>query len=156
MKKTILILLLAVPLFGQSYLISTDYDMGSFISDSLYFDWISEDDDTTSGVTYKQFDNKFRYSWAVITLIDTGATYDDSLRIQYSDPSGVNWSDFHFLKDSTWKTVTQPIADDNSVKSYMAYIEPYWKFRVYMTNTVEVENLVHYFKIQLLRNKPQF
>jgi len=161
--KTLLIaiLLLTSSLFAQKY-----YDVGSgfFINDSLYQDYASVTDSTDS---IDVINLGFGFEWLTITAIDTGATYTDSIVVEYSMPgfaqsltsrnltynqvdSTTIWQKVQFMRDSSW-TNTNLIPDNNSTKSYQVFVGSYNKIRLRMTNEAIVEGRVWRYRVSAVK-----
>lgn len=168
MKKLIILLLFTIPLIGQ---VKKDINGGYYWSDSLfndiYVDTSATPDDTTAAVTESVLDIKFNYEWMTITCVDTGATYDDSVKVEigtktYVKASGGTsqgyvvddtlWNIAAFVRDSTW-TNLNILVDDNNQKSYTVFVGDAELIRVSLINAVLVENLVFKFYAVLTRKR---
>lgn len=134
------------------------FDYGIFVNDSLHTQWIDTVgvDDTTAAATYKTLTLKYQYDFINITLTDTGATYDDTLTVEFTNPDETAWYPVQFIKDSTYSNVTLPLIDDASQHSYMIYVGNYYKIRIRMTNVQAINNRVHYFTLQAAKKNRQF
>jgi hypothetical protein len=160
MKKYLFLLLVPFT-FGQTEMLinyGEMFDYGIFVNDSLHNSWIDTvgTDDTTAAVTSKELTLKYQYDFLTISLKDTGATYDDSIMVEFTDPDQTAWYPVSYIKDSTMTNVTQPLVDDNSQHSFLVYVAPYYKIRIRMINTVAVENRVFYFTLQAARKAKLF
>jgi len=127
---------------------------GTYWSDSLYnalyvtTDTTASDIDTLWEKTSSEFFTNLLYDWMNITIQDTGATYDDTLVVQYGIPRVKNnvvidtiWQPVQFMRDSSWTNINggRFLVDDASVHSYNVWIGNYSLIRILMTN-VEVRN----------------
>lgn len=151
MKKILLLaLLFTATSFPQLEILPSFDENGIFANDSLYNTYIDTVgvDDTTSACTYKTLTLKYRYDYMTIAMKDTGAAYDDSIRVEYTHPDSDVWYPVHSIKDSTDSTVVQPIVDDDSQHSYLLFVGSYWRIRISLINTEAYNNRVFYFKLQ--------
>lgn len=160
MKKYLFLLLVPFT-FGQSEMVISYgdlFDYGIFINDSLHTQWIDTVgvDDTTAAVTYKTFTTKYQYDFITVSLTDTGATYDDSIMVEFSNPDETAWYPVAYIKDSTMTNVVQPLVDDASQHSFLLFVAPYYKIRIRMTNVQAVNNRVFYFTLQAAKKTRQF
>lgn len=147
MKKIFLLVLLITTIsFPQLEMLPSYDDFGLFVNDSLYNTY-----GATSACTYKTLTLKYRYDFMTITMKDTGTTYDDSIKVEYTNPGSDVWYPVHFIRDSTYSNITQPIVDDNSQHSYLVYVGAYWRIRIRLANAVAVNNRVFWFKLQASR-----
>jgi hypothetical protein len=87
---------------------------------------------------------------------DTGATYDDSIMVEFSDPAETAWYPVQYIKDSTFTNIALPLVDDASQRAFMVYVSPYYKIRIRMTNVQAIDNRVFYFTIQAARKTRLF
>lgn len=161
MKNLLIALLFLTPLYSQTEMLinyGEMFDYGIFVNDSLHTQWIDTVgvDDTTAAVTSKELTLKYQYEFLTISLKDTGTTYDDSIKVEFTNPDETAWYPVQFIKDSTFSNVTQPLVDDNSQHSYMVYVGAYYKIRIRMTNVAAVNNRVHYFTLQAAKKNRQF
>ena len=134
---------------------------GALWSDSLYNVLYVTTDTTYVGITVSEIDTlwekptsmfatNFLYDWMVITVQDTGTTYDDSLDLEYAVYTlnggiitDTVWQKVQFMRDSSWTNVNGTfIVDDASVKSYTVFIGSYDLIRVSMTNVEAVTNRI--------------
>lgn len=161
MKNLLVALMLLVPAYSQTEMLinyGEMFDYGIFVNDSLHNIWIDTVgvDDTTAAATYKTLTLKYQYDFLTISLRDTGTTYDDSITVEFSNPDETAWYPIPFIKDSTYSTVTLPLVDDASQHSFLVYVEPYYKIRIRLLNTVAVNNRVFYFTLQASKKNRQF
>ena len=168
MKKLIFLLLICtLSVFAQYGVLSGGLQLpkASIWDDSLYTTWIdtlaagSTDDDTTVAKTTVYIPLDFEYEWLVLTAIDTGATYDDSVKIwgTYYElkPTQLEVSDTSqtsviYLRDSTWTQLTAALlpVDDASIHTYTVWAGALGGIILELSNVEAVNNRVWYFKLQ--------
>jgi hypothetical protein len=159
MKKYLFLLLVPFTFAQTEMLINYGemFDYGIFVNDSLHNTWIDTVgvDDTTAAVTSKELTLKYQYDFITVTLTDTGATYDDSIMVEFTNPDQTAWYPVT-IKDSTGAVKIQPLVDDASQHSYLFDAGTYYKIRVRLINATAVTNRVFYFTLQASRKAKQF
>jgi hypothetical protein len=138
MKKLIfLILIFASSIFAQYGELTggLSFPKASVWDDSLYTAWIDtlaagdEDDDTLTARETVYIPLNFEYEWVTLTAIDTGATYDDSVKIwgtyyevtpNQLEVEDTSETSMPYLRDSTWTQLTTSLlpVDDSSIHTY--------------------------------------
>jgi hypothetical protein len=167
MKRLIIFVLLTIPLFGQ---IKTEVPNGYFWSDSLWNGiWVDTVgvDDTTAAHASAILDVGFNYDWMTITCIDTGETFDDSVRVYigtiiYTPASGGTsqkpaksdtlWNVASFLRDSTW-TNLNTLVDDASQHTYTVFVGDARLVKVSLDNLTLTKDRVFWFYATLSKKK---
>ena len=157
MKKLLLMLLL--PFLVQAQVI---YNIGGaiLVSDTL--------DQTSAAVsdTIDYIPLNWDYDWGNITTIDTGATYTDSIVVEYPtfnytlksgttrrwEISDTTWTAVQFLKDSTW-TDTSIMAKSNGTASYRLFVGDYKEIRIRMINVEVVADRSFWYKAQFVEKQ---
>jgi len=160
-KLTFALLLLASTIFAQKY----ELNGGYYWADSLYQDYPSVTDST---VTERILEPAFNYEWVNITLSDTGTTYDDTIYVDkgfkvlvpdtnvignVAMESDTLWYPLQFLRDSTWTNVTQPLVDDNSIRTFTGFIGDAELLRIRLANVTIVAGRVFKFYAILSRKR---
>ena len=167
MKHLLFFLLFTVGISAQ---IKQDANGGYYWSDSLwnaiYVDTVGVDD-TTAASTTSELSLNFQYDWMHITAIDTGATYDDSVVVEYGTKiyipdtnrignanivSDTLWQKVNFMRDSSWTNVNIMV-NDNAYTTYAVYVGNYDLIRVRMVNATAVENRIWKFYAILSRKR---
>ena len=135
MKKLIFLLLICtLSVFAQYGELTGGfaYPRATIWDDSLYaitIDTSAAPDDTLSTQTTVYIPLDFEYEWITLTAIDTGTTYDDSIKVwgTYYEikPNQLSVEDtsqtsIPFFRDSTWTQLTTSLlpVDDSSVHTY--------------------------------------
>jgi hypothetical protein len=162
MKK---VMLFAILLIGITQAQQYPLNNGYYWADSLYQDYTGVTDST---VTERILDLGFNYDWANITLSDTGTTYDDTLyidkgfKVLVADTnlagykpmvSDTLWYAIQFIRDSTWTNATQPFVDDNSIRTFTAFVGDAELLRIRLANVTIVAGRVFKFYAILSRKK---
>lgn len=169
MKNLILSLLLLAGVSTAQ--IKQDVNGGIFWSDSLwnsiYVDTSATPDDTTAAQTTSMLKTNFQYEWLTITCVDTGASYDDSIKVyggfsqwipdtnRIGDINMVSdtiWHILPFLRDSSWTNINL-LVDDNAVKTYTGSISNTEFIKVELANSEAVENRIFKFYAILSRKR---
>lgn len=171
MKQLFLFLFFGAITYGQvnfpvSKYESSEGSVGIYVSDSLWTDgWIDTSatpDDTLAERISKKIILDFDYDWAIIELIDTGTTYDDSLIVEMGvvEVAGSNvgvdtsWHNIS-LRDTTWSVVNGTLVDDNSRHIYSTYYPLGSAIRIRITNVQTVLSRVHYFNINFIKKEKE-
>jgi hypothetical protein len=120
--------------------------------------------DTSLAQTSVEIPLDYQYEWLNLTLIDTGTTYDDSIKVEYpiytfKKVSGklaitdTVWQPVQFIRDSSWTNISGVLVDDNSVKSYRIFVADYPSIRVSMVNATLVNNRIFWLMAQANRKR---
>lgn len=125
--------------------------------------------DTSVAQTSVEIPLDYQYEWLNLTCIDSGATYDDSIMVEYPiykfaksitnprQPLAVTdtiWHPVHFIRDSSWTNISGALlVDDNSTKSFQIFVANYPSIRVRMLNATLVDNRIFWFMAQANRKR---
>ncbi len=139
MKKLFVLLLLSIPLFGQTFEHAYTQNDGMSFTDSLY---MTNADSSIAGDTVKIYDLNYLYEFIEITITDTGASIVDTIglyygKIRYDEaktPLDTIWTPLR-VKDSTWTTIQTPLIAGGAVKSYTTYHPIIKLLKIQMLNT---------------------
>lgn len=184
MKRLFAILILSISLIGiGNAQNSWDKSTALWVSDSLWNDIYVPDTlfaisgtdtlgtliDTSVAQTSVEIPLDYQYEWLNLTCIDSGATYDDSIMVEYPiykfaksstnprQPLAVTdtvWQPVQFIRDSSWTNISGALlVDDNSTKSYQIFVANYPSIRVRMINATLVENRIFWFMAQANRKR---
>ena len=163
MKTLILALLMAFTLQAQ-----TIFDIGTGI---LVSDTLKQSSTASTVDTIDYIPLNYEYDWLNITVIDTGATYTDSLVAEYPthsytlksgttrrwEISDTTWADVQFMKDSTWGDV-DVMANSDAISGYRIFVGDYLEVRIRMTNVEVIDSIAVadrsvWYKAQAVRKK---
>jgi hypothetical protein len=167
--KHLLLFLLLTGIINAQTIINTE---GSFYwADSLWNDILVDTsatpDDTTAASLTSEKRLNFGFEWMYVTAIDTGATYTDSIAVEYGTivptPDTINagvaymagdtlWNAVQFMRDSTWTNVNS-IVGANAHSTYAVYVGGYDLIRFRIKNATTVEDRVWKFRAILSRKK---
>jgi hypothetical protein len=162
MKTLIVFLMLVGGLIAQD-LPSVFYSDNGFLwADSLWNDLYVDTvgvDDTTAANQYVYAKLNYQYEWLNIAGIDTGATYTDSVIVQYATHNyawdtdimnyGISDTTWHFppfMRDTTWTNVNY-ITGADAVTTVKVHVSDYDLIRIGLVGD-GVENRVWKFKAQ--------
>lgn len=168
MKKLIFLLLICVGTLLAQYgeqLGGLSLPKASIWDDSLYTTWIDTSatpDDTTTAKSNVYIPLDFEYEWLVLTAIDTGATYDDSIKVWGTyyevSPNQLSVEDtipttMLYMRDSTWTQLTTSLlpVDDASVHTYTIWAGALGGVIIEMANVQAVNNRAWFYKLQAIR-----
>ena len=152
MKILILMLLLTLPVMAQNVF---NLGTGILVSDTLK----QTSPSSADTIDYVVLD--YEYEWMNITVIDTGATFTDSLVVEYPSHnytlksgttrrwqiSDTTWNAVHLLLDSTG-TNKNTMIKANGTASYRIDVRSYREVRIRMINVEVVANRSVWYKAQ--------
>lgn len=168
MKKVILFFVLMFSIaYPQGMVKQNVNTVGLFASDSLFTTYIdtsaTPDDTLAAAQEFVTIQLDYNYEWITIVVTDTGATYTDTTLVYFGvltytpvgtgsnfSISDTTWYPVHFIKDSSWTTVTQPIIGS---QYYMIFCGNYWIMKIERTNVEAVLNRTTYIDIQAARKR---
>lgn len=150
MKKLIVLFLLCVGVISAQ--IKQEVNGGLYLADSLYQTYIDTvgTDDTTAAHTSTTISLNFMYDWLNIVAVDTGATFDDTIAVEYGTKiyvpstnkigdrlmvSDTIWATATFIKDSTWSAVSY-LTNDDAQTPYTIWVSDYDLLRLRYANSI--------------------
>ena len=163
MKKLLSIIILSISLIGignaqDTFQINTSLFWADSLWDGILIDTVGVDDTTTANLTSELRLNG-QYDWMNIVAVDTGATYDDSVLVEYAvyplasnAVSDTVWTVVQFMRDSSWTNVNMMLNDD-AITSYKVFVGDYDFIRVRMVNVDAVQDRVFKFYAILSRKR---
>lgn len=175
-KLLIALMLLTGVSFAQNYLERANgfvvYDSlwnGIYVPDTVFAisgtDTLGSMIDTSAAQTTVEIPLDYNFEWLNLTAIDSGTTYDDSIKVEYPiytvklvlgkmAVTDTIWQPVQFIRDSSWTNISGALlVDDNSTKSFQIYVGDYPSIRVRMVNATLVDNRVWRFLAQASRKK---
>jgi len=154
---------------GNSFILYDSLSNAIYVPDTVFAisgtDTLGSMIDTSAAKTTVEIPLNFDFEWLNLTAIDSGTTYDDSIKVEYpiytvaitSGKMAVTdtiWQPVQFIRDSSWTNISGGLlVDDNSTKSFQIFVANYPSIRVNMVNTVAVENRVWRFIAQANRKR---